>query len=103
MRKMVLCLTAGFVGTRAHVFYLVPEDISEDSLTEAAWQYAVEHAEAYGIYPESHRELDEDYNEYEDEYEDQYSDSICGWWEAYDSKKHDGKACGEIVWENYYG
>ncbi len=100
MRKMVLCLTAGFVGTHAHVFYLVPEDISDEDLEESAWQYAVEHAEAYGIYPESRRELDEDYNECEDD-DNYYSDSICGWWEAYEPEKHDGKAIRKIFWSKY--
>ena len=100
MRKMVLCLDAGIVGTDTYDFYLIPDDISDADLAEAAWEFAVDHAEAYGIYPEAYREVAEDEND-EENGEGQYSDSISGWWEEYDPERHDGKACGKIVWSNY--
>jgi len=100
MRKMVLCLDAGIVGTDTYDFYLVPDGISDADLADAAWEFAVDHAEAYGIYPEGCREVDEDEDD-EENGEDQYSDSISGWWEEYDPERHDGKACGKIVWSNY--
>ena len=84
MRKIVIGMHAGMAGTDAWEFYEFPDTVTDDELSSFAWQEGVHHAEAYGIYPESH------YTEEEiAESPESYSDSIEGWWEEYDAKKHD--------------
>ncbi len=85
MRKLVLFLEAG-VGTKEASAWLISDEVSQEDLEDFAEQQALEHAESYGRYPESQRPEDAS----EDE-EDDYSDDIDGWWEAYDSDKHDGQ------------
>ncbi len=98
MRKLVLCLHAGVVGTDEYEFYLVPEGVTERELDNYAWQRAVEHAESYGIYPRSEYEGEEDF----DEDDDCYSDNMEGWWEEYVPSKHDGHTIGgEVIWEEF--
>jgi hypothetical protein len=98
MRKIAIGMYAGCAGTDAWEFYEVPDDISDDELSEFAWQRGKDHAEAYGIYP---REEYSDTEEF-DEDDECYSDNIEGWWEDYDPKLHDGHAIGgKIYWKHY--
>jgi hypothetical protein len=69
-------------------------DTYPNSLNDTAWDYAVQFAESYGIYPESDRPDDAD-----PEDDDPYSDDIDGWWEEYDPKKHDGLKAGGGEWD----
>lgn len=96
MRKIVVGMDAGFAGTDAWEFYLVPDSVTDDELSDFAWQRGLNHAEMYGVYPR---------DEYEEEAEqggDEYSDNIEGWWEPYDPEKHDGHShTGTPHWETY--
>ena len=100
MRKIVIGMDAGYAGTDAWEFYLVPDGVSDDELSDFAWQCGKDHAESYGIYP---REEYADIAEYDEEDDDDcYSDNIEGWWEDYDPEKHDGHSIGgKIHWEQY--
>lgn len=98
MRKIVIGMHAGMAGTDSWEFYLVPESISEDELNDFAWECAKNHAESYGIYPREEYADTEDY----DEDSESYSDSIEGWYEDYDSDKHDGhRVGGDTSWNAY--
>lgn len=92
MRKLVLFVDCG-TGTRSASAYLVEPTVSEEELDNFAWEQAVEHGQRYGI-----EFSDEDENE-------SYGDEIAGWFEPYDSKKHDGQLkCGyatTVTWESF--
>lgn len=94
---MVLVLYAG-TGTETYDFYNVPVSITEAELAACAWDSAVEHAESYGIYPESGMFEDDD-----DSYKgDEYSAEIEGYWEDYDPEEHDGRTMrGTPSWQDY--
>lgn len=95
MRRIVIGMDAGYAGTDSWEFYEVPEGISDDELSDFAWQCGLNHAESYGYYPRPDYETD-------DEDDECYSDNIEGWWEDYDPVKHDGhRIGGEIRWERY--
>lgn len=75
-----------------------PDDVTDDELHQEAWERALAHADSYGIYPEEDKP--EYYND-EDEgdwHADQYSGNIEGYWEDYDSEKHDGLVAGGGNW-----
>lgn len=74
---MVLVLDAGMVGTSEYNAYLVPNDVSAEELSNYAWEAAMEHASSYG-------------NEQDEEGEWSVSEP-SGWFEEYDSSKHDGR------------
>ena len=98
-KKMVLHLGAGFAGMDATEFWKIPVNISENDLSNLAWERACNHAEMYGIYPENCRpdDLDE-----EDDGGDSYSDNIEGYFEEYDPKVHDGyRIGGDDSWQVY--
>ena len=98
-KKMVLHLDAGFAGMDATEFWKIPVNISENDLSNLAWECACNHAEMYGIYPENCRpdDLDE-----EDDGGDSYSDNIEGYFEDYDPEKHDGLRVGaDESWRKY--
>lgn len=99
MRKMILFMECG-VGTKTAEAVLVSEDdfdakgYETKELSDTIWQYALNHAEMYGIYPKS--DMPEDYDEDDHDYrEDEYSDDIEGWLEPYDPDEHDGYMCGD--------
>ena len=98
MRKIVVGMSAGYAGTDAREFYLVPDNVSDDELSDFAWQRGKDYAESWGVYPREEHSDTEDF----DEDDECYSDSIEGWWEPYDPEKHDGYSTGEkIHWEYY--
>ena len=97
-KKMVLHLDAGFAGISATEFWKIPVNISENDLSNLAWVCACNHAEMYGIYPESCRPDDLD----EEDDVDSYSDNIEGYFEDYDQEKHDGyRVGGDDSWQVY--
>jgi len=51
MRKIVIGMDAGMAGTDAWEFYEVPDDVTDEELSDFAWQCGKDHAEMYGIYP----------------------------------------------------
>lgn len=96
MRKIAIGMDAGCAGTDAWEFYLVPASVTDDQLSDFAWQCGKNHAEMYGIYPR------DEYEDIEDNDEDSYSDNIEGWWEEYDPEKHDGHTMGGTPeWQDY--
>lgn len=101
MRKIIFHLSTGFAGMDSTDNRTYPDDVTEEELDFDAWQLAVQHAESYGIYPES--ELEEMDDVELDELSqsgdiDNYSSNIEGWWEDYDPEKHDMLAVGEWKW-----
>lgn len=97
MRKIVIGMDAGIAGTDAWEFYEVPDHVTDNQLSEFAWERAKDHAEMYGIYPTEYatdEELAED--------PESYNDNIEGWYEEYDPEKHDGHTMtGTPHWEEY--
>ena len=51
MRRIVIGMYAGFAGTDAWEFYEVPDEISDEELSDFAWACAKNHAEMYGVDP----------------------------------------------------
>ena len=87
--KIVIGMYAGMAGTDSMEGYVLGMDYTEDDLNDMAWQYGVEHASSYGVYPQYElEEMSEE--ELSEVNEDNYSDNIEGWWELYDAEKHDG-------------
>jgi hypothetical protein len=98
MRKIVIGMDAGMAGTDSWAFWLVPDDVSDDELSDFAWELARDHAEMYGIYPREEYADTEDF----DEDDESYSDSIEGWWEVYSPDEHDGhRVGGDRSWQEY--
>jgi hypothetical protein len=98
MRKIVIGMNAGFVGTDAWEFYEVPVTITDGELNVFVWQRAKDHAESYGVYPREEYADTEDY----DEDSESYSDNIGGWYEDYDPAEHDGHTMtGTPSWQQY--
>jgi len=101
MRKIVVGMHAGIVGTDAWEFYLVPDEVTDEELGDFAWCMGVDHASSYGIYPRNEYEECEDISE-EELYGDSYSDNIEGWFEEYVPEKHDMKShTGTPSWHEY--
>lgn len=98
MRKIAIGMDAGMAGTDEWEFYLVPDSVTDDQLSEFAWERGKNHAEMYGIYPREEYADTEDF----DEDDESYSDGIEGWWEEYDPEKHDGHTMGGTPeWQDY--
>ena len=85
MKKIVVGMDVGYCGMDGWEFYEVPDEMTEAELDKLAWDCAVQHAEMYGYYPACYYEAEDI-----EEAPDSYIDSIEGWWELYDSDKHDG-------------
>lgn len=100
-KKMVLLLDAGCAGTDSAEFWLVPVTATQAEMDDLAWERALNHAEMYGIYPES--ECPDDWDEEEENMgSDSYSDNIEGYFEEYDPKKHDGLRVGnDKSWQEW--
>lgn len=99
MRKIVFGLYGGAVGTDAWEFYEVPEDVTDEELSDYAWELAVDHAAMYGYYPRYEYEGELSEEELEDEC---YTEYIDGWWEPYDPDKHDGhRVGGDTSWRTF--
>ena len=79
-KKIVIHSVTNTSGTDSWEFIEVPADMPDNDLYELAWQFAVENAETYGIYPPSDNE--------DDDIEAEPDDSIEGIWYIYDPKLH---------------
>lgn len=98
MKKVILRLDCGIGMNSADSFLVTAEEWAEyttgtnvnDHLSLYAWDAAVQFADGYGIYPESERPEEFDW----DEDRDCYSDDIDGWFELYDPDEHDGLMIG---------
>lgn len=82
MRKILLTMHTGYCGMDSHEAWLIPDDVSDEDLDNWAWERAVDHADSYGIYPES------DENEEDENYvEPRYSgNNIDGSWRLFEDK-----------------
>lgn len=89
-KKMVLRVSAG-VGMDRNEFVLVPADMTEEELSDYAWQEALEQGQSYGLEPDSHREF---YSEEDCPDDDSFTGDIEGWFEDYDPELHDGLRIG---------
>jgi len=101
LKKMVLRLSAG-VGMDSAEFVLVPVTMTEDELSNDAWEAAVQHAQMYGLEPDSYRCYYEGEESDEDD-DDRFSNDIEGYFEEYDPEEHDGlRIGGDDAWREYY-
>ena len=98
MRKIIFHLETGYVGMESTEYGLYPDDVTDEELNEDAWHRAIQHAETYGIYPESDLENFSS-EEMEDVDTDSYSYNIDGWWEDYDPAEHDDLVAGGGEWQ----
>jgi len=99
-KKMVLFMSTGYAGMDAVEFWKIPVNLSENALNDLAWECALDQADSYGIYPESHRP--DDGGDDEEEEDDSYSDNIGGYFEDYNPKLHDGERVGgDESWLEY--
>ncbi len=102
MRMMILFVECG-VGTKSADAVLVPEDMFDElgmettELSAILWDYALNHAESFGIYPKSNKPDDWDEEEHDSWHDDQYSDDIASWLEPYDPDEHDCYLCGDAT------
>lgn len=84
MRKIFIAVDTGTVGTKEHYFVIVPDNMTDKELDDLSYEYALQNAETYGIYPPN---LDGEYDCEEGELE--ADDYIGGYWKPYDAEKHD--------------
>lgn len=93
MRRVVFRAHAGMCGTDTAEFMVFSDDTTDDELSDQAWEFGLDHAASYGVYPMG--EMPEDYDEDEADWRsDEYSDNIEGWWEPYNPEEHDGLRVG---------
>ena len=84
----IVIKTFASVGAEDCTAYILESDYTESELEDIAWQEGVQYAESYGIYPP--------HDDIEDDDENEYSEDIEGYWELYDSTKHDD----HLIYEN---
>ena len=95
MRKMVLRLSAG-VGMDSAEFLLVPTIMSEEELSNYAWEAAVNFGQMYGLEPESSRQYYSEEEEEDEDFDAMFTDDIGGYFEEYNPEKHDGLVVGSF-------
>ena len=89
--KRIVIGTFVCVGAKEYTAWEVPVDMTEQELEDLAWESAYNYAESYGVYNPG-----DEYQEDEWECEGDYERALHeweqgeGWWEVYDSDKHDG-------------
>lgn len=91
MRKIFIAVDTGTVGTKEHYFVIVSDNMTDKELNDLSYEYALQNAETYGIYPPN---LDGEYETEEDMLE--ADDTISGWWAPYDAEKHDMYTCSGV-------
>jgi hypothetical protein len=98
MRKIIFHFETGSCGSEGTEAASFPDNVTEEELNIEAWERAIQHAESYGIYPESDLAFysDEELAEIDD---NDYSSGIEGWWEDYNPEKHDGLVPGGGEWQ----
>lgn len=91
-RRVVFFASCGICTDIAEGYVIDADEWSESMLSDAAWQFAVSHAESYGIY------ISED----DTEEDDSSIDDIEGYWVNYCPETHDGAlmrgSSGKICW-----
>lgn len=94
MRKLIAHLITGYAGSDARVAVTFDDDTPERVISDELYDMAVQHAEAYGIYPYPDEDLGEDDDE------NDYTDNIEAYYEVYDPEKHDMLRAGGGSFEN---
>ena len=98
MRKIVFHLTTGMVGTDAWEFYEFEDGVTDEELSDFAYDLAKNNAEMYGIYSFSEYSDDPEITDEELDSEE-YDDNIDGAWYDYNPEEHDGHTIGGTpVW-----
>ena len=87
MRNLIVHLRTGYCGEDAWDILRVPEDWTDENISDEAWSMACQHAESYG-HPSSY-DLDEEDLEIEEYVEDWLSNHVSADWEDYIPEKHD--------------
>lgn len=103
MKKVVIKVSAGMVGTDHTYFYEVPEDVlGTKEFDDFCWQMGVEWAESFGVYVEDTDTCFDDEGDDESWVSAQYAENIEGYYEIYDADEHDGYRVGDDnTWEQY--
>lgn len=103
MRKIVFTSHTGYCGMDGHDFDVYPDDVSDEELDTIAYEYALQNAESFGIYPVEWNDEDEDEDAGGARFDsDKYSENIDGWWEDYDPEKHDGLSTTSFNVSEYF-
>ena len=85
-RKIVIHSETNSVGTDSWDFIEVDVNTTDKELDDLAWEYALNNAESYGIYPPSDADTDEDGAD----------DNIGGCWYDYVPEDHDIYTCSGV-------
>lgn len=89
MRKIIIRGSGKTVGTDFAEALLVPDNTSDEEITQYAFDTSVENAQMYGW------DLVDDYSTDEDTYENEVtSDELEYYWEDYDPEEHDSHRAG---------
>jgi hypothetical protein len=84
MKKLIVKMHTGYIGMDEYDILVMPDDATEDEISEEAYQMALGHAESFGIYP-----YPDDFDENEED-DSIYSYDIEGYVIGeYDPEKHD--------------
>lgn len=95
MRKIIFRGSGKTVGTDFAEAQLVPDNITDEQLSQYAYDISVENAQMYGW------DLVDDYSENEYEHE-VTSDDLEYYWEEYDPEEHDGLRIGGGSFEDTF-
>ena len=85
MRKIVFFASTGYAGMDSARLEEWDPATSDKILDEWAYDYALDNADSFGLYPWP----DADEDEIPEEERDQYTYNIEGWWEEYNPTEHD--------------
>jgi hypothetical protein len=85
MRKLIVHMTTGYPAEAAYDAMQVPEDWTDEEISDEAWYMACQHAESYG-HPHNGEVDTEDEDYYYDEW---FSEYVGADWEDYVPEKHD--------------
>lgn len=89
MRKIIFRGSSKTVGTDFAEAQLVPDDTTDEQLSQYAYDISVENAQMYGW------DLVDDYSTDENQYDNEVtSDDLEYWWEEYDPEEHEGLRAG---------
>jgi hypothetical protein len=79
MKRYVVFLETGYAGMDTCEALSMPDDHTEEELSQAAWDMAVDHASSHDIEASDCIETEEEYS----------GENVEGWAEPYDPEKHD--------------
>lgn len=89
MKRYIAYLEVGYAGMDACEAFIMPDNHTEDELSQVVWEMAVEHASGYGV-----EVGDADSFDSEDDEEEMSGENVSGYAEIYDPDKHDSLRSG---------